>query len=388
MNVHVKSWSTAGAALLTAGALTIAPLNAPVPAAMQPAAITQQISHRIELELAAATGPLEAAGEIIQGLLVSTQRAVTSVIGIPASLLNLVNTIATGTEAQVMALVNDAIAKPLWVVDPTLIASNDALPASIGQGNDPLTGATNSLIASLRNLVLAPATNLVQGLADAAIHVGYGAVKSLQNAIEYLRGTPAGLVPIVQAFFAGDKVGLYNAILPFTTGITWMVDPVLYALNAVLPAPFGGVVGPFETNTASWVASFRYNVVWTASRLTNVVIAAILGLPGPAPDSQGDPIPTAAMSPTAAVSAAATAAAAGTKALTVGDTPVLKNRKDRQRADHKARPAGTAAAPAAASAAAAKSDNTGVRVTRQQNTKNDTHPSKANRHGGKRHAHH
>lgn len=319
MSVDVKSWSQAGAVLLTAGAIAIAPLTAPPPMTLHPAAVTQQVSHQIQVELAAAAGPLEAAGAIIQGIIDSAGRAATAVVGIPAGLLALVSAITTGTQDDVTALVNNAITAPLWVADPTLIAANAVLPKSIGQGGNLLTGATNSLVASLRNLALYPATKAVESLADNGIDLAYGATQSLVNAIKYVVGAPAALGPIVRAVFAGDRVALYNAILPITTGVTWMVDPVLNALNRILPAPFGGSGVIQNGATNSWVASFRNNVVWTVSRLVNVVIAKILGVPGPPPNSQGTPIPTSAVSAAATdspatVTSKAAAVAAGSAA--------------------------------------------------------------------------
>ena len=305
--------------MLTAGAIAVAPLTAPPPPTPHSAAVTQQVSHQLQVELAAAAGPLEAAGAIIQGIIDSAGRAATAIVGIPAGLLSLVSAITTGTQDDVTALVNNAISAPLWVADPTLIASNDVLPKSIGQGGNLLTGATNSLVASLRNLAFYPATKAVESLADNGIDLAYGATQSLVNAVKYVVGVPAALVPIVQAAFAGDRVALYNAILPLTTGVTWMVDPVLNALNRILPAPFGGSGDIKSGATNSWVASFRNNVVWTVSRLVNVVIAKILGVPGPASNTQGTPIPTSATS-TAATdtstsgSAKAAAVAAGSAA--------------------------------------------------------------------------
>lgn len=306
MSVDVRSWSNAGAVLLTAGAIAVAPLTAPPPTSHFATHATQQVSHQLQVELAAAAAPLAAAGEIIQGLIDSAGRAATAVVGIPAGLLALVSAITTGTQDDVKALVNNVISAPLWVADPTLIASNAVLPKSIGQGGNLLTGATNSLVASLRNLAFYPATKAVESLADNGIDLAYGATQSLVNAIKYVVGVPAALGPIAQALFAGNRVALYNAILPLTTGVTWMVDPVLNALNRILPAPFGGSGVIKDGATNSWVASFRNNVVWTVSRLVNVVIAKILGVPGPASNTQGTPIPTSATSTAADTAASIT----------------------------------------------------------------------------------
>ena len=136
---------------------------------MHIAAIAQPAVQRLELELAAAANPLEAAGEIIQGLPGSAQRAATGIANIPAGLLALAQAITSGTEAQVTAIVNNFISAPLWIADPTLIASNAALPKSIGQGGNLLTGATNNLVASLRNLVLYQ-TTAVDNSAGATRH--------------------------------------------------------------------------------------------------------------------------------------------------------------------------------------------------------------------------
>lgn len=353
MSVDVKNWSQAGAVLLTAGAIAVAPLTAPPPPTLHPAAITQQVSHQLHVELAAAAGPLEAAGAIIQGLIDSAGRAATAVVGIPAGLLDLVSAITTGTQDDVTALVNNAITAPLWVADPTLIAGNAVLPKSIGQGGNLLTGATNSLIASVRNLVLYPATQAVESVADNGIDLAYGATQSLVNAIKYVVGVPAALGPIAQALFAGNRAALYNAILPLTTGVTWMVDPVLNALNRILPAPFGGSGVIQNGATNSWVASFRNNVVWTVSRLVNVAIAKILGVPGPASNSQGTPIPTSAVSAAAtdtptAGSAKVAAVAAGSAA---NDTTTATTSKPKVKVhQHKEKAGATAAGTNAATA--------------------------------------
>lgn len=360
MSVDVKSWSQAGAVLLTAGAIAVAPLTAPPPPTLHPAAITQQVSHQIQVELAAAAGPLEAAGAIIQGLIDSAGRAATAVVGIPAGLLALASAITTGTQDDVTALVNNAITAPLWIADPTLIASNAVLPKSIGQGGNLLTGATNSLVASLRNLAFYPATKAVEGLADNGIDLAYGATQSLVNAIKYVVGVPAALGPIVRAAFAGDRVALYNAILPLTTGVTWMVDPVLNALNRILPAPFGQAGNIQAGATNSWVASFRNNVVWTVSRLVNVVIAKVLGVPGPPPNSQGIPIPTAA-APAANAAASITVApkaAAVAAGSAANDTTTATTSKPKVKVHQHKDKTVTAATDSKTSATAAGTDAT------------------------------
>jgi hypothetical protein len=312
MSVSVKSWSNTGAVLLTAGAIAVAPLVAPPPPNLHPAAIAQQVSQRLDVELAAAAGPLEAAGEIIQGLINSAGRAATAVVGIPAGLVALVSAIATGTQNDVAALVNNAISAPLWVADPTMEAVNNVMPTPIGQGIDYFTGGTNSWVTAVRNLGLWQATHFTEQVADAGIAVAYGATASLVNAAKYVVGLPAAFVPIVQAVFARNPVALYNAILPITTGVTWMVDPVLLALNSVLPAPFGQAGDIKAGATNSWVAAFRNTVIWAASRFVNVVIAKILGVPGPPANSQGIPIPTAATSPVPAATTPLTLSAAAT----------------------------------------------------------------------------
>jgi hypothetical protein len=359
MSVDVKSWSQAGAVLLTAGAIAVAPLTAPPPPTLHSAVNTTQVSHQIQVELAATAGPLEAAGAIIQGIIDSAGRAATAVVGIPAGLLALVSAITTGTQDDVTALVNNVISAPLWVADPTLIASNAVLPKSIGQGGNLLTGATNSLVASLRNLALYPATKAVESLADNGIDLAYGATQSLVNAVKYVVGAPAALGPIVQAMFAGDRVALYNAILPITTGVTWMVDPVLNALNRILPAPFGQAGNIKAGATNSWVASFRNNVVWTVSRLVNVVIAKILGVPGPPPNSQGTPIPTAAApAANAAASVTVTPKAAAVAAGSAADTTTVTTSKPKVKVhQHKDKTAATAGTTDAATGVTDSDDN-------------------------------
>lgn len=238
------------------------------------------------------TGVVDRVGRIGQGFVASGLRLGATALA-PLRLIELAQAIADGNGAEgFAALVENIVDAPLWVVDPSLFALRDALPAPLGGPDglfanirDQLWRLTEEINAGLRDpgalvqrfvegtiLAFERAGNEaeyrpVDGPIDGFSRVTEGAIASaLRLAAATVLG-PVGVVRVAAAVAQGKSEEALAAVEDLVDGPLWAVDPALYGLRDALPTPLGG--------PDALVENFR-NGLWSATEQINGAIRDIV----------------------------------------------------------------------------------------------------------------
>jgi hypothetical protein len=310
MKERVQGCVTVGVAMVGAGALALAPM-APQPAVQMRAVDIAKVN--LLAETLPTTLPAKLA-ELATGLAGSGENfVVDTALGalIPLAVAQALN--SANPEAALKAIAGNVIDAPLQIADPTIFALDNILPVPFGgdtsdtpqysQGSDILKfrvqvlyalreeikqalGLPSALDASSTELMsealitndVAPspvgnpvltATRLAQGLGESGERL--------------LTDTALGLlgpVAAAQALAKGDNEGLYKVVESYVDAPLHIADPTIFAIDDVLPKPFGGdpSTNPKAMN-GSIVSNIRADVLIPARDAIKPGLKNVLGVP-------------------------------------------------------------------------------------------------------------
>ena len=291
MNTRVQKGVTAGVALVGAGVMAAAPAFQQAPEVLR--------SVEVDVQLAAAL-----TGTPAENLALSAQRTVTGLVGAPVGVATAAIALAQGQNTGAYAVLQEVVDGPLWAADPAIYALDDLLPAPIGgsPGNvqedrgtslitqfraDQLIAARDDINEAVRDsLGVGPATqptgNQVSP-AYAAARLGGGLAVSATRAAQSAVTAPLGLVAVaegVQASFeTGNNKPLYLALQAYIDGPNYVTDPIVFAVDDVLPQPVGGdpQTKPALMN-GSQISQLRGNVLLAPRDAVRSVVAGALNV--------------------------------------------------------------------------------------------------------------
>jgi len=274
MKERVQGCITAGVALAGAGVIAAMPVAQGAPEALTSTAADVALT-------ASSASPVDAALRVGQGLGESGVRLATSSATAPLGLLAIAAAIAGNDNEALYNAVEAYIDGPNYVVDPILFAVDDVLPAPIG--GDPSTDPRDmyaSAVSRFRADVLLGARDDVreavadalgvgelpdvndEGAIYAAARLGAGFAVSGVRAAQSAALAPVGLVAVAQglqqSFETGDNTALYVALRQYIDAPNYVTDPVVFAVDDVLPQPVGSdpQTDPTKMN-GSEVSRFR-----------------------------------------------------------------------------------------------------------------------------------
>jgi hypothetical protein len=227
---------------------------------------------------------------------------------------------ALGNDAATKAIIADYITAPLYIADPTIFALDDALPKPLGQDSAENQFASTSYVFQLRQALYAlgqavvkalgvqPTTGIVAAAAvtnpvgDPAFTVERLAQSFAESGGRLAQSSLQGLLgPIALAQALGDDEAVKAIMANYIDGPLYVADPTIFAVDAVLPAPYGqDPATDRRLGNTSDVLKFRANVLYT---LREEVKSALGVQPTPsivelatndvAPSPVGDPVLTA-----------------------------------------------------------------------------------------------
>ncbi|WP_319447273.1 MULTISPECIES: hypothetical protein [unclassified Mycobacterium] len=332
MRERVQGCVTVGVAMVGAGALALAPM-APQPAQQMRADQIRTVDVSDMKLLAATATPTPAS------LLAALQILGTGVGGsgerlVESTLKGLLGPIALagafGDDAATKAIIADYIDGPLYVADPTIFALDKVLPEPLGQdpNPDPRLGNTSDVLKFRVNVLYALREAIkdalgVQpavGIGAAAAPVGETLPTTLPEKLAELAKGLAGsgenfvvdtalgaLTPlaVIQALGSDNPEAALTAIaVNFIDAPLHIADPTIFALDNVLPEPFGGDTSLTpQFSQGSDILKFRVQVLYALREqikqslgLPSALDTSLLGRSATTlaePDPVGDPVFTA-----------------------------------------------------------------------------------------------
>jgi hypothetical protein len=292
MTTRVQKGITAGMALVGAGVM------AATPAAQQAPEVLRSADAEVELAAALSDTPAE-------NLALSAQRTVTGLAGAPVGFATAAIALGQGTPAGVVAAnttLRGLVDGPLWAADPAIYALDDLLPAPIGgsPGNVQEDRGTSLLTQFRADQLIAARDDVKEAISDslrlgtspdvddegpvyAAARLGSGLAVSATRAAQSAVTAPLGLVAVAEglqeSFETGDNTNLYRALQAYIDGPNYVTDPLVFAVDDVLPQPVGGDT---ETNPAemdgSEISRLRGNVLLAPRDAVRNLVAGNLGV--------------------------------------------------------------------------------------------------------------
>jgi hypothetical protein len=332
MQVNVKSYMTAGVAMVGAGAIALAPISPPADtsdkgvgtyevslaaashfqqqqdafaASLASNPISSLIEGIIDAYKAPGNRPYEATTGIIdgvvhigQGVAASGLRFGDAMIRTPLRFAALPFAFLGGTGPEAVSdLITNLVDGPLWVIDPILYGLRDSLPAPFG-GTDGIiqkfrdqvlwmgtqeindfianpAGALRSFVDGIMSAYAAPGNRpyeAVTGPFASMGHITEGFIASGMRFVEAAIITPLRFAYLPLAFANGTgPQAVSQFITDLVDGPLWVADPILYGLRDALPSPFGG---PGD----SVMLNFR-NGLWALTEQINDAIGSLFGAP-------------------------------------------------------------------------------------------------------------
>ena len=211
---------------------------------------------------------------------------------------------ALGDDEAVKAIIANYIDGPLYVADPAIFAIDDVLPAPFGQdpATNPQLGHTSAVLAFRANVLyvlreqikdalgVQPSPNVFAASAVAPDPVGdpVFTVTRLaqglgQSGERLVTDTALGLlgpVAAAQALANGDNEGLYKVVESYVDAPLHIADPTIFAIDDVLPKPFGGDAEKDPTKMhGSIVDNIRADVLIPARDAIKPGLKNVLGVP-------------------------------------------------------------------------------------------------------------
>jgi hypothetical protein len=294
MKERVQGCVTAGVALVGAGVV------AAIPMAQQAPDVVKSASPAVNIAAYTQSVP--------ELFALSAERTVTGFVGLPVGLANAAIALAQGTPAgnqAAYAILKEIVGGPQWAADPAIYALDDIFPAPIGgdAANEPTQPDPDSAISQFRadvliaarddineairdSLVIGPASQPAGNevsLAYASTRLAGGLAVSGLRAAQSAVSAPLGLVAVAQglqhSFETGDNTALYTALEAYIDGPSYVLDPVVFAVDDVLPAPVGGDQSTTPNNmSGSEVSKFRANTLLGARDQVRGAVKSLLGV--------------------------------------------------------------------------------------------------------------
>lgn len=204
----------------------------------------------------------------------SAQRTVTGLASTPIGLATAAMALAQGQNPAAQAILKEIVDGPQWAADPAIYAFDDLLPEPLGgdDADNPRQPDADSAISQFRAAVLIAARDDVnEAIADSlgvgpatqpagnevspayagarlAACLGVSALRAAQSAVT----APLGLAAVAQglqnSLGGGGIKELYLALQAYIDGPNYVTDPIVFAVDDVLPQAAGG--GDPETNPA------------------------------------------------------------------------------------------------------------------------------------------
>ena len=345
MQVNVKSYVTAGVAVVGAGAIAMTPI-APPPDTFESASRTHEVNLLASTQATAAnqalatqlalqqsgdpvsvlrafiegtlaqyaapgprdyvpvTGPIDGSVHIGEGVAASGLRFGSALIGTPLAFVGLVPAFLEGNGPEALAeFIANLVDGPLWVVDPVLYSLRDALPAPLGGPGGFVETFRNQLWAGTEeiNSILADPAAAVQSFIDGTLYQ-YGAPGPRDYAPQF--GPIGGLGHIAEGAIAtGLRLAAAAVLTPLSfiqlaaavvegqgpeaiAGlISNIVDGPLWVADPVLYSLRDALPAPLG-GPGELVENFR-NGIWSGTEQINAVVRSILGLPATPPAGAG-----------------------------------------------------------------------------------------------------
>jgi hypothetical protein len=291
MTTRVQKGITAGMALVGAGVM------AATPAAQQAPEVLRSASAEVELAATLDGNPAE-------NLALSGQRLVESLVGAPLGLIPAAQAVAAGNNPALYAVLQQYVDGGLYVADPAIFALDDLLPAPVGGDPDNIQEQRGeSLITQFRaDQLIAARDDINEAIRDslgvgtatqptgnevspvyAAARLGGGLAVSAQRAVTSAVTAPLGLVAVAEglqeSFETGDNTNLYRALQAYIDGPNYVTDPIVFAVDDVLPQPIGGdpETSPAEMD-GSEISRLRGNVLLAPRDAVRNLVAGNLGV--------------------------------------------------------------------------------------------------------------
>ncbi len=292
MTTRVQKGITAGMALVGAGVVAAMPVAQEAPEVLR--------SANADVQLAAAL-----TGTPAENLALSAQRTVTALVGAPVGFGTAAIALAQGgpaNNAAAFAILKEIVDGPLYAADPAIYALDDLLPAPLGGDPDNVQEQRGeSLITQFRaDQLIAARDDIKEAIGDslglgtspdvdnegpvyAAARLGAGFAASGVRAAQSAVTAPLGLVAVAQgvqtSFDTGNNKPLYQALQAYIDGPNYVTDPIVFAVDDVLPQPVGS--DP-QTNPAlmngSEISRLRGNVLLAPRDAVRNLVAGNLGV--------------------------------------------------------------------------------------------------------------
>lgn len=275
MKDRVQGCVVAGVALVGAGAMVASPVAQQAPEVLRGTAAKVQLAADVTYK--------QSVPELFA---LSAQRAATGFASAPVGFAAAALALAQGQDAGAQAILKEIVDGPQWAADPAIYALDDLLPEPIGgdEANNPRVPDDDSAISQFRaDVLIAARDDINEALADAlgvgtqpdvddegvvyaAARLGAGLGVSGVRAARSAVLAPLGLVAVAQglqeSFESGDNTALYAALETYIDGPNYVLDPVVFAVDDVVPSPIGSdpETNPAEMN-GSDISRFRANVL-------------------------------------------------------------------------------------------------------------------------------
>jgi hypothetical protein len=243
-------------------------------------------------------------GDPAENLALSGQRLVESLVGAPLGLIPAAQAVAAGNNPALYAVLKQYVDGGLYVADPAIFALDDLLPAPVGGDPDNIQEQRGeSLITQFRaDQLIAARDDVNEAIRDslgvgtatqpagnevspvyAVARLGGGLAVSAQRAVTSAVTAPLGLVAVAEglqeSFETGDNTNLYRALQAYIDAPNYVTDPIVFAVDDVLPQPTGGdpETNPAEMN-GSEISRLRGNVLLAPRDAVRNLVAGNLGV--------------------------------------------------------------------------------------------------------------
>jgi hypothetical protein len=309
MKERVQGCVTVGVAMVGAGALALAPM-APQPAVQMRADQVRTVNVS-DMKLLATTTPtpasLLAALQILgTGVGGSVQRLATDTVLGALGPIAAAQAIAGGDDVALKVVIRSYVDAPLEIIDPTIFALDNVLPAPYGQDSAPDQQASTSDVFQFRQALYAlrQAARAALGVSDPDVTITADLVTTKlaadpvgdpvftvtrlaqglgESGQRLLTDTALGLlgpVAAAQALAKGDNEGLYKVVESYVDAPLHIADPTIFAIDDVLPKPFGGDTEKDPTKMhGSIVDNIRADVLIPARDAIKPGLKNVLGVP-------------------------------------------------------------------------------------------------------------
>jgi hypothetical protein len=279
---------------------------AAAPAAQEAPEVLRSVNADVAL-VAASNNPVDAGVRLAQGFGESGLRLTGSLATSPLGLLPIAAALVEGDDpnGRNQALF-DALVPYLdgtnYAIDPVIFALDDILPAPYGQ--DPATVPNemdgSELTRFRASVLLAGRDDIDEAVADAlgvgeeddvddegaiyaAARLGAGLAVSGVRAARSAVTAPLGLVAVAQglqqSFETGNNTALYNALENYIDGPNYVLDPIVFAADDVVPGPVGSDPSDTPNNMGgSQISQFRANVLLGARDEVRGAVKGALGV--------------------------------------------------------------------------------------------------------------